>query len=120
VTDAWFPPGLGLPPHEHERAVIAVTLDGGWNSVMLRRPYECSPGTLLVEPAGERHSNQFGTCGGRVVIVQPHASAIEAFERVRPALERPRAPGLVRRSIASLRGGLPALSNTSMRMREIR
>jgi AraC family transcriptional regulator len=89
ITDAWFPPRLRLPPHEHDRPVIAVTLEGGWNSVMLRRPHDCVPGTLLVEPAGERHSNQFGNRGGRVLVLQPDVMARGTIEAVARSLDRP-------------------------------
>ena len=71
VTDASFPPGLVLPPHFHDRAVVAVTLSGGWDSVMMGRPHPSRPGMLLIEPAGERHANHFGTAGARVLIIQP-------------------------------------------------
>ncbi|MGH9346269.1 MAG: AraC family transcriptional regulator [Vicinamibacterales bacterium] len=93
VTEAWFPPGLGLPPHEHDRAVVAVTLEGGWDSVMLARPYACARGTLLIEPAGERHSNRFGTCGGRVLVLQPDLADRDALGLASRALEYPMAFG---------------------------
>ncbi|MGH9372377.1 MAG: AraC family transcriptional regulator [Vicinamibacterales bacterium] len=91
ITDAWFPPRLRLPPHEHDRPVIAVTLEGGWDSVMLRRAHDCTPGTLLIEPAGERHSNQFGNPGGRVLVLQPDVTTSAALETVARSLDRPRA-----------------------------
>ena len=71
VSDIWFPPGLVLPPHHHDRTVVAVTLAGGWDSVMDGRPRESTPGLLLTEPAGQRHGNHFGRSGARVLIVQP-------------------------------------------------
>jgi AraC family transcriptional regulator len=71
VTDALFPAGLVLPPHFHDRAVVAVTLSGGWDSVMMGRPHPSTPGMLLTEPAGERHANHFGKAGARVLIIQP-------------------------------------------------
>ena len=89
VTDAWFPPGLVLPPHEHERAVVAVTMAGGWDSRMNGRPHACARGTVLVEPAGERHANRFGAAGGRVVVLQPDLARREAFEPARGALDAP-------------------------------
>ena len=93
ITHAWFPPGLTIPPHEHERAVVAVTLEGGWSSEMVRHPCECTPATLLVEPAGERHSNHFGSHGGRVVILQPDFASRQDLEPARGALRRPTAFG---------------------------
>ncbi len=89
VTDAWFPPGLTLPSHAHERPVIAVTLDGGWDSVVLHRPHPCAVGTLLIEPAGEKHSNHFGTAGGRVLVVQPDLFGRGGLELTAKALEQP-------------------------------
>jgi AraC family transcriptional regulator len=75
VTDARFPPGLVLPPHFHDRTVVAVTLGGAWDSVMDRRPHASTPGMLLTEPAGERHANHFGAAGAHVLIVQPDSVA---------------------------------------------
>jgi AraC family transcriptional regulator len=93
VTHAWFPPGLTLPAHVHERAVVAVTLEGGWSSEIVRHPCQCTPATLLVEPAGEPHSNHFGTRGGRVMILQPDFTAREELEPARGAVRRPIAFG---------------------------
>lgn len=71
VSDVWFPPGLVLPPHFHDRTVVAVTLRGGWDSVMSGRPRASTPGMLLTEPAGERHANHFSRSGARVLVIQP-------------------------------------------------
>ena len=77
-TDAWFPPGLELAPHEHERTVVAVTLQGHWDSVMQRRPYTCAAASVLVEPAGERHANHFAS-GTHVLILQPEAARCDGL-----------------------------------------
>jgi AraC family transcriptional regulator len=71
VSDIWFPPGLVLPSHFHDRTVVAVTLRGGWDSVMSGRPRPSTPGMLLTEPAGEKHANHFGRAGARVLVIQP-------------------------------------------------
>ena len=78
LTDAWFPPKLEIAPHEHERTVVAVTLQGEWDSVMLRRPYACAAASVLIEPAGERHANHFAT-GTHVLILQPEASRCDGL-----------------------------------------
>jgi AraC family transcriptional regulator len=78
LTDAWFPPGLMLAPHEHERTVMAVTLQGEWDSVMQRRPYACTAATVLIEPAGERHANHFAG-GTHVLILQPEAARCDGL-----------------------------------------
>jgi AraC family transcriptional regulator len=71
VSDVWFPPGLVLPSHFHDRTVVAVTLRGAWDSVMSGRPRASTPGMLLTEPAGERHANHFSGAGARVLVIQP-------------------------------------------------
>jgi AraC family transcriptional regulator len=71
VSDIWFPPGLALPAHYHDRTVVAITLRGGWDSVMNGRPRASTAGMLLTEPAGERHANHFGRSGARVLVIQP-------------------------------------------------
>jgi AraC family transcriptional regulator len=73
ITRARFPAGLVLPAHVHERACVATTLSGSWDSVLNRRTHACSPATLLVEPAGERHSNHFGRATD-VLVLQPDPS----------------------------------------------
>ncbi|MBX9599374.1 MAG: AraC family transcriptional regulator [Bryobacteraceae bacterium] len=70
ILDLQFPAGLFLQPHVHERTVFAVTIDGGWDSVIMNQPRDCKPGVVLTEPAGERHANHFGSRGARVLIVQ--------------------------------------------------
>jgi AraC family transcriptional regulator len=81
ITDLRFPAGLFLQPHVHERTVFAVTIDGGWDSVIMNRPRDCRPGLVLTEPAGERHANHFGNRGAHVLIVQADP---ERDEHIRP------------------------------------
>jgi AraC family transcriptional regulator len=87
VTDACFPSRLALPPHVHERAVVGVTLDGQFDSVMMGRTYDCRPGIVHTEPAGERHANFFQPGGSRVLIIQPDAECEELLRPVKPLLE---------------------------------
>ena len=70
VTDARFPPELELPPHVHERPILAVILDGSWDEIFRARTYACGPNTVLTEPAGERHANRFQRAGARVLVVE--------------------------------------------------
>jgi AraC family transcriptional regulator len=77
VTSAFFPARLVLPPHTHERTVLAITLKGRWTSTLGRRTCESVVGHLLTEPAGDSHSNLFADGGARVLIVQPDPAADE-------------------------------------------
>jgi AraC family transcriptional regulator len=77
VTDAAFPAGEHLAPHVHERACFAVMLEGSFDLNITRRVYACEPGSLVTEPAEERHANILGTAGAHVVVVQPAAAAMD-------------------------------------------
>ena len=81
VTDALFPPCAYLSPHVHDRACIATTLNGSFDSRMRGKPYWSESSMMLCEPAGERHDNRIGSAGARVLIVQPDGYR---FELVRP------------------------------------
>ena len=74
VTDARFPGSGGLPAHFHDRAVIATTFQGAFESRMCGRSYWSTPSMIVVEPAGERHANTFGASGARVLALQPDPS----------------------------------------------
>lgn len=96
ITRARFPAGLVLSPHVHERACVATTLSGSWNSVLDGRPRECAPATLLVEPPGERHSNHF-TDATDVLVIQPDPAREELWHpcaRLLGAVHCFREPGL--------------------------
>jgi AraC family transcriptional regulator len=71
LTDARFPAAGGLPSHFHDRAVVATTFAGGFESRMAGRAYWQTPSMTIVEPAGERHENRFGGSGARVLALQP-------------------------------------------------
>ena len=86
LTEAWFPSGLTLPAHTHDRTVVAVTLNGRWDSVMAGTPYESQPGSLLTEPVAERHANHFGPAGARVIIIQPDPAADDLLHPCRELL----------------------------------
>ena len=71
VTDLVFPAGLRLADHEHDRSSFVVMLQGSFELFMLRRALPCPATSVMMEPAGERHGNQVGHAGARVVVIQP-------------------------------------------------
>jgi len=81
VTDAWFPPGEVLPPHVHERPILATMLSGSFLDVFQSQTHDCTPATVFTEPAGERHANRIQNGGAHVLVVQP--DDVET-ERLRP------------------------------------
>jgi AraC family transcriptional regulator len=72
LTDAWFPPGSVLEPHTHERSILAVMIDGSFETTIAARRIDCTPATIWTEPRAERHANYVGARGARVLVTQPH------------------------------------------------
>lgn len=91
VSDLRFPSGLKLPPHSHDRATVAVIVRGGFDGWWDGCEATCEPGTLVVEPAGERHANAFVASGAtRVATVQPDDDRPELLRaRSRRSSRRP-------------------------------
>lgn len=88
ITEAWFPPEHTLPFHHHERAVLAVMLEGGFEDVFRSTTLECSEGTVLIEPGGESHENRIGSAGARVLVMQPDPSDAPLREVCATGLDR--------------------------------
>lgn len=99
VTEALFPAGAVLAAHAHERTVVAVMLEGGFDLSFRSTAYDCSAGTVFVEPAGERHANRLGDHGARPIVLELARETEEAERRASARLlSEPRAqrlPGAV-------------------------
>jgi AraC family transcriptional regulator len=109
VTYARFPPGGRIPPHHHDRACIAVMLDGSFDLQFPGRPAcACEPGSLTVEPIGDTHCNCMGALGAEVLVVQPDPGARELLAPVAHFLDgirqvrHPDFAGLAHRMAAEL------------------
>jgi AraC family transcriptional regulator len=96
VTEAVFPAHEHLPPHVHDRATLAVMLEGCFDLSIIHRVFPCEPGSAVTEPAQERHGNMLGSGGARVVVIQPDPLAVAGlgacarlFEEVRYARRSP-------------------------------
>ena len=96
VNDMRFPAHARLTPHIHEHASLAVMLQGSFDLGITGRSFACEPGSSVVEPPVERHSNGLGNAGARVLAVQPDPAALdrlgpcgELFDAVRFAARSP-------------------------------
>lgn len=87
ITDAYFPPETCLSDHTHDRAVVAVVLDGAIESRLPTRRIEGVSGDVWTEPAGDRHSNVVGASGARVLVLQPDPEREDLFADTRSLLE---------------------------------
>lgn len=97
ITETTHAPRLRLPRHVHERANISFVLKGSFKEVVGRHQQECGPLSLLVKPAGEFHSNEYGRTGARCLIIEVTRQRLEAIRSYSKVLDR----------AEHLRGGLP-------------
>ena len=89
VVEAWFPAQEVLADHTHDRACVAVMLDGSFDLHLSGREYHCPPATVFTEPAGETHANFIGTAGAHVVVVQPDPTSTEMLRPFAGFLDQP-------------------------------
>jgi AraC family transcriptional regulator len=110
-----FPAATVLHAHYHDRPTFAVILTGGFElrftNPAIRRAYlSCPPGTVLTQPAHERHANHIAPGGARGVVLQPDLTRAELprccaqlLDRINHFRDEPiaaRARGLARELIA--------------------
>ncbi|HUF35232.1 MAG TPA: AraC family transcriptional regulator [Gemmatimonadales bacterium] len=88
VIEAWFPPHATLQCHTHDRACVAVMLEGSFDLHIGGQVHECPPTTVAIEPGEERHANRIGSAGARLVVVQPDPAREELCRPFREVLER--------------------------------
>ncbi|HEV7843837.1 MAG TPA: helix-turn-helix transcriptional regulator [Pyrinomonadaceae bacterium] len=79
LTETAHAPCLALPRHVHERANVSFVLKGSFTEVVNKRPQECGPLSVLVKPAGEVHSNEYGRLGARCLIIEVKRQRLEAI-----------------------------------------
>jgi len=70
LTDYQCPPGYRIPKHSHERAYVKLVLAGTYPETYENRTRQCRPSAVMFHPAGELHSEHFGSDGGRTFSVE--------------------------------------------------
>jgi AraC family transcriptional regulator len=80
VSQVRFPPLLKLPLHTHERATVAVILNGSFDGLMRSTSHLCPAASVLTEPLGEPHGNLFERAGADVLTIQPDPARLELLE----------------------------------------
>jgi AraC family transcriptional regulator len=89
VIEAWFPAGEYLARHTHDRACVAVMLEGSFDLAIGGRVHHCPPTAVATEPAGETHANSIGGAGARVAVIQPDPDRAELLRPFGRILDRP-------------------------------
>jgi AraC family transcriptional regulator len=89
VIEAWFPAREHLARHTHDRACVAVMLEGSFDLAIGGRVHHCPPAAVATEPAGEAHANSMGDAGARVAVIQPEPGRTELLRPFAGILDRP-------------------------------
>src|SRR4051794_28987608 len=90
VTAAFFPASTTIHKHSHERVVFAVAVEGSFQDRVRGRDSQRGAGSLLIEPLGEPHENQFYHAGARVLILEPDPAREDFIEPCRRLFSEPR------------------------------
>jgi AraC family transcriptional regulator len=80
VTRVRFPPLLKLPLHTHERATVAIILNGSFDGLIRSSSHPCPAASVLTEPPGEPHGNLFERAGADVLTIQPDPARLRLLE----------------------------------------
>ena len=84
VTEAVFPSLLHLESHYHERACLAVVLDGGLDKAFPSSAVLLPTSTVVTMPAEERHRDLFTRDGARMLVIEPDHTRPEMAEKLQP------------------------------------
>jgi AraC family transcriptional regulator len=88
LTQTFRPSGLVLPPHFHEHANIALTVEGSFTETVGTEPYEVNPSSVIFRPAGEKHSNRYGKSAARCLIIEVSPQRLAAIRQITQILDR--------------------------------
>jgi len=69
LSETHHRPAQPLPQHSHELASMILTLKGSFRETIQGRVHECGPYSLFLRPAGEVHTNQYGTLGAKCLVI---------------------------------------------------
>ena len=90
VTSASFPAGQALPSHAHQRTIVGVMLEGGFDVAFRSARFDCPAGTVWVEPGEERHANTLGPAAARPLVIEIDAATQrDELRPCRELLDRP-------------------------------
>jgi AraC family transcriptional regulator len=84
VTNASFPPLRKLDPHYHERACLAIVLDGGIENVVPRPRRSLGRSTAVMIPPAEMHHFNYDGGGTQMLFIEPGESMPVVGDLVEP------------------------------------
>jgi AraC family transcriptional regulator len=89
VIESTYQPSTVLPSHAHDGATVSLVRRGSFTEVLRRQAHECKAFDLLIEPAGELHTDQFGKRGATCLHIAISAKRLAYFREFSNALDSP-------------------------------
>jgi AraC family transcriptional regulator len=88
VTETVHPPRLRLPVHDHADANVTIVLRGTFDEQIEKRAFSAARGSVIIKPAGARHSNIYGSREVECVTIEvpPSVALPEARHFTAPVL----------------------------------
>ena len=78
-TETRHQPFMSLPRHANDRATLVAVLRGDYTETVGGRAHRHPPGTLIVRPPSEIHSNTIGRQGAGCLLIELTADRFESF-----------------------------------------
>jgi AraC family transcriptional regulator len=88
LTDFLQPSLFKCAKHYHECATILITLKGIGTDGMMGRVYECKPSNILIRPAGETHTHEYGLKGMRGLVIEVRPQKLETMRSFTKVLDQ--------------------------------
>ena len=98
LTEGIHAAGTGLPWHHHDGPTLCFVLQGAFTETSGGERLTCTPETLKVMPAGERHCDDFDQGDARGLLVETDAERARAIRTHAPVLDER----------VAFHGGMPA------------
>lgn len=70
LAEAVYASGMELPKHSHRHGGFCLILQGGYTESYGRTSLECGPSSVKFQPAGEEHSDVYGSEAVRCFIIE--------------------------------------------------
>jgi AraC family transcriptional regulator len=84
ITEASYEPKTRFPTHAHEHPSLTAVFEGGFVEQFRKNSESCSTRSILIKPAAEAHSNDYGDRATKCLLVgvtQPIGQLGRVFER---------------------------------------
>jgi AraC family transcriptional regulator len=98
LSEGIHPAGSSLPWHHHEGPTLCFVLQGAFSETSGGERLTCTPNTLKVMPAGERHCDAFDRGDARGLLIEADGDRARAIRAYAPVLDER----------VAFHGGMPA------------